>query len=133
MKNFFTHKMRERSPMEIVGMIILGVIAIIGLAILFGFVIMWLWNWLMPEIFDLPELTYWKSVGLFILIKLLVGFGGSSKSNRDECSSRSKNKDKSKASFSKWEHYNKFWEEEGDILYKQYIDRKVLDVNDDDE
>ena len=44
MKNFFTHKFRKKSPLEIVGIIIFGAIAITGLAILFGFVIMWYWK-----------------------------------------------------------------------------------------
>jgi len=53
MSNYFKHKFRSKSPGEIAGMIIFGGIFIIGLAILFGFVIMWLWNWLMPEIYYL--------------------------------------------------------------------------------
>jgi len=32
-----------------------------------GFVIMWLWNALIPMIFGLITLTYWQSVGLLIL------------------------------------------------------------------
>ena len=69
MKNYFAHKLRTRSPLEIAGIVIFGIVAIVGLAILFGYVIMWLWNWLMPEIFDLPVITYWQAVGLFILFK----------------------------------------------------------------
>ena len=69
MTNFFTHKFRKESPIEIVAMVIFGAIAITGLIILFGFVIMWLWNWLMPEVFGLPPITYWQAIGLFILFK----------------------------------------------------------------
>lgn len=123
MKNFFTHKMRNKSPLEIVGMVIFGVIAITGLAILFGFIIMWLWNWLMPDIFGLTTLTYWQAVGLFILFKLLLGGCGgdrkSSKKSKHEC------KGKSKKDFSKWKHYDTFWKEEGDELYNQYLERKT--------
>jgi hypothetical protein len=53
---------------------ILGVAALAG----FGFVIMWLWNWLIPELFSGPVLTYWQTVGLLILSKILfsgVGHG----------------------------------------------------------
>jgi nitrate reductase NapE component len=46
---------------------ILGIAAIAG----FGFVVMWLWNWLIPELFGGPTLTYWQTVGLFILSKIL--------------------------------------------------------------
>lgn len=128
MTNFFTHKFRKKSPIEIVGIIIFGAIAITGLAILFGFVVMWLWNWLMPEIFGLATLTYWQAVGLFILLKIFLGgcIGGgsktSSKSSSDEC------KKDSKTDFSKWKYYDKFWKEEGDEYYKQYIERQSNQV-----
>jgi hypothetical protein len=126
MKNFFTHKMRNRSPIEIVGIIIFGAIAISGLAILFGFIIMWLWNWLMPEIFGLATLTYWQAVGIFILLKILLGGCGGSGSRSGEKSSKASCKDErsgSKGDFSKWKDYDKFWKEEGDELYKKYVER----------
>ncbi len=123
MENFFTHKFRGKSPLEIVGMIIFGIIAITGLAILFGFVIMWLWNWLMPEIFGLTTLTYWQAVGLFIFLKLLLGGCGSSGKSSHKSKKRHHD-DSKKTDFSKWKHYKEFWEEEGDELYKQYVGRK---------
>jgi hypothetical protein len=122
MKNFFTHKMRKKSPIEIVGIIIFGAIAITGLAILFGFIIMWLWNWLMPDVFGLPELTYWKAVGLFILFKLFLGGSGMGNKNK-ECKSSS-SREKPKKDFSKWEYYDAFWDEEGDKLYQEYLIKK---------
>jgi hypothetical protein len=42
-----------------------------GLLFLFGLVVMWLWNWLMPDIFGLPELGYWQAWGLLILSTIL--------------------------------------------------------------
>lgn len=123
MTNYFNHKMRGKSPAVIAGMIVFGIIAMTGLAILFGFVIMWLWNWLMPELFDLPSLTYWQAVGLFILSKILlggIGGGGSSKSKKssDHCNS----KKKKKGDFSKWEHYDNFWKEKGETEYAAYVE-----------
>jgi hypothetical protein len=44
-----------------------------------GFVIMLLWNWLMPELFGLSTITYWQAVGLLILSKILFGGGWSKK------------------------------------------------------
>lgn len=55
--------------LKVIGMVLLGIVA----AAFFGFVIMWLWNWLMPMIFDLTTLTYWQAVGLFILAKIIFG------------------------------------------------------------
>jgi len=34
--------------------------------------IMWLWNWLIPDLFGLPVITYWQALALRILIKLLI-------------------------------------------------------------
>lgn len=45
---------------------ILGII-IVGIAAAVGLVTKLLWNWLMPEIFGLPSITYWQSVGLLLL------------------------------------------------------------------
>ncbi|WP_024771444.1 hypothetical protein [Aquimarina macrocephali] len=131
MTNFFTHKFRKKSPIEIVGIIIFGAIAITGLAILFGFVIMWLWNWLMPEIFGLTTLTYWQAVGVFILLKIFLGGCGSGSGKKSSKDSNDACKKDSKTDFSKWKYYDKFWKEEGDEYYKQYIERQSNQVEED--
>ena len=38
-----------------------------------GFVVMSLWNALMPELFGLHRLTFWQALGLLLLAKLLFG------------------------------------------------------------
>lgn len=51
---------------------IILVISVIGLVIMFaGYSVMFLWNWLMPTIFDLPTITFWQSIGLQVLTYLL--------------------------------------------------------------
>jgi hypothetical protein len=40
---------------------------------LLGFIVMHLWNWLMPAIFGLGLITFWQALGLFVLGKLLLG------------------------------------------------------------
>jgi hypothetical protein len=57
-----------------------GLLAI-GLAFLFGWVVMLLWNWLMPEIFGLKRVTYWQAWGLLILCCILFKDFGSGHSN----------------------------------------------------
>jgi hypothetical protein len=55
--------------------ILLGIgfgIAGAGLLALFGWVVMLLWNWLMPEIFGLKSLSYWQAWGLLILSSILL-------------------------------------------------------------
>lgn len=39
-------------------------------------VVMVIWNALIPDLFHGPLLTYPQAIGLSILVKLLVGFGG---------------------------------------------------------
>lgn len=48
-------------------------ICFVAFATVFGALVMVLWNWLMPCIFGLPELTFWQAVGLLVLCKLLFG------------------------------------------------------------
>ena len=51
---------------------ILLVVGILMLAvILFGGPIMVLWNWLMPTIFYLDEITFWQACGLQLLATIL--------------------------------------------------------------
>ena len=40
---------------------------------LFGYVTMWLWNWLTPALFGWKVITFWQAVGLVILSKILFG------------------------------------------------------------
>ena len=59
---------------KIVFFIILG----LSIAFLVGYIVMRLWNWLMPDIFGLPAIDYWKAVGILLLSKIIFGFGGGS-------------------------------------------------------
>jgi len=46
-------------------------------ATVFSFVVMWLWNWLMPAIFGLHAINFWQALGLLALSKILFsGFRG---------------------------------------------------------
>ena len=95
-------------------------------AILIGFIVMWLWNWLMPELFGLPTLGYWQAVGLLFLAKIFFGFGsggprkgGSSKRRRGHMiNKRCKTEDLASMD---WRFYDKFWEEEGKEAYQKYV------------
>jgi hypothetical protein len=62
--------------------ILLGIgFAVAGLAFLalLGWVVMLLWNWLMPAVFGLPALSYWQAWGILVLCWILFkpwGHGG---------------------------------------------------------
>ena len=40
-------------------------------------IVMWLWNWLIPDLFNGPMITFWQSLGLMLLTRILFrGFYG---------------------------------------------------------
>lgn len=47
----------------------IGLLCIV--AVLLGYPLMLLWNWLMPVIFNLPEISFWQAIGLNILSSTL--------------------------------------------------------------
>ena len=54
--------------------ILVIVIVVVGVL---GYVVMSLWNWLMPPLFGTAVITFWQAVGLLVLSKILFGgFGG---------------------------------------------------------
>jgi hypothetical protein len=57
----------------------------IAIALIFSFIlglpIMLLWDWLMPTIFGLPEITWVQAVGLSLLSSLLIKSHSPAKSN----------------------------------------------------
>ena len=65
--------MKTRTGFKYAGFGVLGVAAVFG----FTLVVMLLWNSLVPELFNGPELGYWQTLGLLVLSKILFsGIGG---------------------------------------------------------
>ena len=59
--------------------ILYGIVALVfaaAIAFLFGWVLMLLWNWLMPAIFGLTTISYLQAWGLILLSHLLFKGGG---------------------------------------------------------
>lgn len=50
-----------------------GKFAVLGLlgVVTFSIVVMLLWNWLVPELFNGPVISYWQTLGLLLLSKIL--------------------------------------------------------------
>ena len=55
-------------------------LAVLGLAVLVsavvfvgGEVVQHLWNWLMPPIFGVRQITFWQGFGLLVLCRILFG------------------------------------------------------------
>ncbi len=100
----------------------------IGVFLLVGYVLMLLWNWLMPDLFGVPRVDYWQAFGILILAKLLFGFGshGSGGGKRKSGKHRSEPMCRNGASKlkEKWSYYDEFWSEEGEAAFNTYIERR---------
>ena len=129
MENYVKHKVKK--IVKVIFIVIFGAVAISLLALLFGYVVMLLWNWLMPTIFGLGVITFWQAVGIVILAKLLFGgFGGSgrgkSRRGKKNFEKRIKHRLRERCSengIKEWRFYDQYWEEEGKAAYEAYIAR----------
>jgi hypothetical protein len=112
-------------------MVVMGVVGAALFALVFGWLVMILWNWLMPVIFHLGLITYWQAFGIVILSKLIFGAGtgvrhggprgGPWKGNpwggnpwRGQHGSARDN----------WRYYREFWDGEGRQAFDQYLERR---------
>ena len=53
----------------------LALLATLGVTT-FGFVVMGLWNWLVPDLFGWRAIGFWQALGLLVLSKILLGWHG---------------------------------------------------------
>jgi len=128
-----------KKVLKIIGFVILGILFVISI----GFVVMSLWNWLMPMIFDLPKITYWQGIGLLILAKILFGGIGGSSNDSKESSSRSKkeihasvgqanpnyqeNISTNDEALAQEEAYDTWWVNEGEQLFENYMKKEAVE------
>lgn len=103
------------------------VLIFIGLVFLAGYVLMHLWNWLMPDLFGLTTIGYWQALGLMLLAKFIFGFGNhSSKGSGSKRNKKHRKWDRfcdPKNGDSDWRYYDQYWKEEGKAAFNAYIER----------
>ena len=51
----------------------LALVGIVVFATLGGVLVMQLWNWLLPALFELPRITFWQALGILALCRILFG------------------------------------------------------------
>lgn len=51
-------------------------------ALIIGLPIKWLWNWIMPKLFGLPEISFWMAIGIALLASILFGGAVKIKTNK---------------------------------------------------
>jgi len=129
---------RMRTAQRVVFWVVVGLAGMTAFGLLFGVIIQWLWNATLADMFGLPAITFWQAVGVFILAKILFGFGGSSgpsgSRHRDARKKARKAADARVAAeateeASEWpaiaddEAFRRFWREEGKDAYEAYRGR----------
>jgi MFS family permease len=138
MKNEKYHRSSSRG-LRIIFMFLGGIILAVFFALIFGWFVELLWNWLMPNLFNLKAITYWQAVGVVLLAKLI--FGGFGRPHRpwpdhpkfpypwrprirarDEWDWQDENW-KPGGSYRYWRYYDDYWKEEGKQAFEAYLER----------
>jgi len=72
--------------LKITGMVVVGTAFFALTIFLVSWILSLLWNWLMPELFSLPEINLLQAAGIFILSKMIFtpGFGRGHESKRSK-------------------------------------------------
>jgi len=65
--------MTKRRLRRILKFAVIAPVLGVALVFVFGFVVMSLWNWLAPSIFDGRLITFWQALALLILCRILFG------------------------------------------------------------
>jgi hypothetical protein len=93
------------------GVFYFGKYLVLGAAFLalFTYVVMLLWNWLVPELFNGPLLSYWQTLGILVLSKIL--FAGLGNGHRRSSSWKSSTWGDRNCGESPWkhDHYRSYW------------------------
>ncbi len=114
---------KHRSGAEMLKHILAGLIFAIVFAFLFGIFMMLLWNWLMPTIFSLPELSYFEAVGVIVLSRLIFGSFGPH-SHNEHSPRKSMNRQRDERWTDRWKYYHDFWNSEGEKSFNEYVQKR---------
>lgn len=55
-----------------IGILFIALLSTFAVALVFGFPLMFLWNNILVGLLKVPIITYWESVGLYLLSSILV-------------------------------------------------------------
>ncbi len=122
--------------LRIVGMVLAGVVFAAIFALVFGWLVMVLWNWVMPPIFHLGEIGYWQGFGILLLAKIIFGAMGNRGPGRgpfgrggnpwggNPFRKESWHKGDWHGDREWWHYAHDFWKEEGQEAFQRFVDRK---------
>jgi len=87
------------------------------LALILGFGVMLLWNTILPSLFSVHSVTYWQSVGLLILARILLGGGlGYRRYGFARIGSRPA-----------WNEYEEWWRKSGKQSFQEFSEERPDD------
>ena len=66
------------------------ILFIVLAALVLGYVVMHLWNWLLPAVFGVHMINYWQALGILALCRILFGGRGWHSSGRSNFRRRMK-------------------------------------------
>jgi hypothetical protein len=118
---------RHWGPWRIIAVVIAALVIVPLLIFVFGSLTMFLWNWLMPGLFGLPVLTFWKAVGILLLAKLIFGCGSGFRRHRGFHGRWKKwhgHRDDDwtpDGDHRNWRYYRQYWRERGKKDFDDYL------------
>jgi hypothetical protein len=105
--------------------VIFMIIAGLFFAALFAGVVMYLWNWLMPDLFGLNMIGYWQAIGIIILSRILFG-SWSGNSGMKKCKHCAQHNEQSKGDkYSMKARFMEKWAECKDSRESSTVDSEV--------
>jgi len=114
-----------RKAVMIIGFVLLGLVTVTALVAIFGFAVQWLWNTLMPEVFNLPEVSYWQAVGLAVLAQIFFGnhssYAGNSRSGHSKGEKHVHTSDDGQ--HHNYDSLGTFWKEYGREAFNEWLNR----------
>jgi hypothetical protein len=132
-------KMHGHRGMRIVGMGVLGLVTAVVFGFIFGYFVMHLWNWLMPGLFGLGMIDFWKAFGLVLLARLLFGGLGHHGPPHHKFKHHHRHhgewggcNDESwgpKGGWREQENFDEWWWEEGKGAFEHYLENKKPNSN----
>lgn len=124
------NKKKKRSVLTIIA-IVLGIAALAAGA---GWLVLILWNALIPKIFGLPKISYLEGLGLFVLAHILFSGGKFDNSNKNRQKDGASSYHNSTGEFSTNSEYlyadmndrsyEEWWQSEGEDAYQKYLSEK---------
>lgn len=94
------------------GHVLAGLVIAAALALAFGWIVMLLWNGVLPSLLGLRTIGYWQSVGLILLTRILAG--GLPRSHGHQPGQRHKMRAHA------WRDYDEWWKEAGERSFQDF-------------